>query len=145
MRISQVMTRDVVALAPTDTLQEAAQRMREADTGFIPIQENGRIIGTVTDRDICVRAVAQDRSPASTDLRSVLSKSSVCCYDDQDEEDAMEIMANNKVRRLPVLDRQDRLVGVVSLGDLANRLGVGPEMADAMEEISQPTDGSRTV
>lgn len=82
MRISEIMTRDVVAIPPSATLQVAARRMRDADIGFIPVQEDGKIIGTVTDRGICVRAVAEDRS--ASDLRSVLSESSVCCYDDQD-------------------------------------------------------------
>lgn len=145
MRISEIMTRDVVALPPSATLQEAARHMREADTGFIPVQEDGKIIGTVTDRDICVRAVAEDRSASSTVLRSVLSESSVCCFDDQDEKDAARTMAEHKVRRLAVLDRQDNLVGVVSIGDLANKAGAEREVAEAMGEIAEPTERPRHV
>lgn len=145
MRISEIMTRDIVALSPSATLQEAARRMREADTGFIPVQEDGKIIGTVTDRDICVRAVAEDRSASSTNLGEVLSKTTVCCYDDEDEDEVARTMAEHKVRRLPVLDRQNNLVGAVSIGDLASRAHAEQEVGEAMEEITKSSERSRSV
>ena len=145
MRISDVMTKDVAVLPPSARLQDAARRMREADTGFIPIEENGKIIGTVTDRDICVRAVAEDRSASSTDVRSVLSEDAVCCYEVQDDERVARLMAEHKVRRLPVLDRNEKLVGVVSIGDLANRAHADMEVGKAMESVAEPTDDPRKV
>lgn len=145
MHISEVMTKNVVVLPPSATLQEAARRMREADTGFIPVEENGRLIGTVTDRDICVRGVADDRPASSTEIRSVLSETVVCCYDDEDHEAAANAMAEHKVRRLPVIDRQEKIVGVVSLGDLAVRAHAEKEVGEAMEKVAEPGDGAREV
>jgi len=112
------MSRNVKLASPDDTLQEAAMMMAELDAGALPVGENDRLVGMITDRDIAIRAVGEGRSP-DTSIRDVMSKEVLYCYEDEDLDDVAGKMADVKVRRLPVLDRDKRLVGIVSLGDLA--------------------------
>lgn len=141
MRIGEIMISTLATLPPSATLHQAARKMREADIGFIPVVEDGRVVGTVTDRDICVRAVAEDQAPASGEVRSVMSAHCVCCSEDQDSEAAARLMAENRVRRLPVLDRAENLVGVLSLGDLAHRAQAEGDVGQAMGSIAEPSGG----
>jgi CBS domain-containing protein len=112
------MTHDVQIASPNQTIREAAQMMCHIDAGVLPVGENDRLVGMITDRDICVRAVAEGRTP-DTPVREVMSKEVLYCFDDQDVDEVAKNMADTKVRRLPVVNRQKRLIGIISLGDLA--------------------------
>ena len=120
MRISEVMTRDVESTTPETTLQKTAARMRDLDVGSLPVvDEVGRVIGVITDRDIAIRAVAAGADPTATKVEQAMTAEVVFCFQDQDVEDAAELMKTKQIRRLIILDKNDRLAGVVALGDLA--------------------------
>jgi CBS domain-containing protein len=118
MKVSKCMTRDVELVSPTQTIRDAAQMMAELDAGALPVQQDDRLVGMITDRDIAVRAVAQGKSP-ETRVRDVMSPEVLYCFDDQEIEDVSRNMGEVKVRRLPVVNRDKRLVGIISIGDLA--------------------------
>lgn len=136
MNIKKVMTRDVKLASPEDTLQQAARVMEENDFGLLPVGENDRLVGMLSDRDITVRAVAQGLSPEHCTVREVMSSDVKYVYEDESIEDAARNMSDLQVRRLPVLTRNKRLVGIVSLGDLA-RMQPNPA-GKALNSISQP-------
>jgi CBS domain-containing protein len=139
MNISQIMTTDVELTAPSAPILEAARRMRDEDVGALPVGEDDRLVGMVTDRDIAVRGVAEGKAPDDCVVRDVMSGGVYYCFDDEEVERAAEVMAEHKVRRLPIVNRDKRLVGVVSLADLA-RAGVGEE---ALRSVSEPTAAPR--
>jgi CBS domain-containing protein len=118
MKISKCMTRDVKLVSPTQTIRDAARMMAELDAGVLPVQQDDRLVGMITDRDIAVRAVAEGKSP-DTLVRDVMSNEVLYCFDDQEIEDVARNMGEVKVRRLPVVNRDKRLVGIISIGDLA--------------------------
>ena len=141
MKISEIMTRDPELIEPTATIREAAQRMKNEDIGALPIGENDRLIGMVTDRDIAIRGVAEGRDPSSTTVRDVMSEKIYYCFEDDDVEDAASCMADNQVRRLPILNRDKRLTGIVSLADIAQ---TGEECEKtALEGVSEPSSEAR--
>lgn len=137
MKIHEIMTKDVKVIAPDIPLTEAARLMRDIDSGFLPIGENDRLIGTITDRDITVRAVAEGKNPQSTKVREAMSADLTYVFDDQDTNDAAKVMSDRQIRRLPVLNRAKRLVGVVALADLAVKGDAG-KAGHAVREVSQP-------
>ena len=118
-RVADVMSRDVRVTSPEATVQQAARLMREEDTGVLPVGEGDRLVGMVTDRDVALRLVAEARDPARTKVREVMTPEVHYVFEDDGLQQAAEAMAEQQVRRLPVLSREKRLVGVVSLGDLA--------------------------
>ena len=118
MKVSQIMTRDVRLLSPDQTIREAASLMADVDVGSLPVQENDRLVGMITDRDIVIRAVAQGKS-ADTKVSEVMSKEMLYCFDTDEIDDVARNMGKAQVRRLPVVNGDKRLVGIVSLGDLA--------------------------
>ena len=118
MRVAEGMTRDVRLIEPNQTIRDAARLMAEMDAGIMPVREGDRLVGMITDRDIAVRAVAQGRGP-DTPVREVMTDEVKYCYEDDDTNDVARNMADIQVRRLPVLTREKRLVGIISLGDLA--------------------------
>ncbi len=121
MRVSEAMTRDVRVATPGQSIRDVAKMMAEIDAGALPVGENDRLIGMITDRDIAIRAVAQGKGP-DTPVRDVMSTEQVLyCFDDEDLDHVAKNMGDEQVRRLPVVNREKRLVGIVSLGDLANR------------------------
>jgi CBS domain-containing protein len=121
MRVSEAMTRDVRVATPGQSIRDVAKMMAEIDAGALPVGENDRLIGMITDRDIAIRAVAQGKGP-DTPVRDVMSTEQVLyCFDDEDLDHVAKNMSEEQVRRLPVVNREKRLVGIVSLGDLANR------------------------
>jgi CBS domain-containing protein len=138
MKIRDIMTSDVEIISPDTPLRDAAQRMRDTDTGFLPVGENDQLVGTLTDRDITIRAVAEGQDPNSAKVRDAMSENLVYCFDDQDSSEAAELMAEKQLRRLPILSRDKRLVGVVSLGDLATRTGDDDVVGQTVEDISEP-------
>ena len=137
MYVREVMTADVVVASPEDTLQRAAEMMVDIDAGVLPVGENDRLVGMLTDRDITVRAVAAGKEPGECKVREVMSPDIKYLYDDESVEDAARNMATLQVRRLPVLNRDKRLVGIVSLGDLA--LKKKSNAADALKGVSRRT------
>lgn len=118
MKVSECMTRDVAIAQPGQTIAEAARMMAECDAGALPVAENERLVGMVTDRDIAMRAVAQNLGP-ETLVRDVMSNEVLYCFEDEDLDHVAENMAQQQIRRLPVMNRSKRLVGIISLGDLA--------------------------
>ena len=121
MRVSDAMTRDVRVATPGQSIRDVAKIMAEIDAGVMPVGENDRLIGMITDRDIAIRAVAQGKGP-DTPVRDVMSTEKVLyCYDDEELDHVAKNMGDVQVRRLPVVNREKRLVGIVSLADLANR------------------------
>ena len=147
MRVAEVMTRDVRLIEPTQTIRDAAQLMAELDAGIMPVREGDRLVGMITDRDIAVRAVAQGRGP-DTPVREVMTDEVKYCFEDDDTAAVERNMADIQVRRLPVLNRDKRLVGILSLGDLAMS-DKASKVGAAVAGISQPggqhsqTGGSR--
>lgn len=135
MKVSECMTPAVEIASPEDSIQHVARALREIDAGAMPVGENDRLVGMITDRDIAVRAIADGKGP-DTRVREVMSKSVRYCFEDEDIEDVSEQMADHKIRRLPVLNRDKRLVGIISLGDVS--LSDGISSGEALADISQP-------
>ena len=136
MKIAECMTQDVRVVRPTQTLQEAAQTMAGIDAGVLPVADGDRLVGMITDRDITIRAVAQGRGPDAL-VKDVMTTEVLYTYDEEDVQDVLRNMANIKVRRLPVVNRDKRLVGIVSLSDMCLS-GPRPPTADALGEIAKP-------
>jgi len=136
MKIRDCMSADVHLVAPGDKIQKAAATMAEIDAGAIPVSEDDRLVGIITDRDIAVRAVAAGRGPDSK-VGDVMSRDVKYCYDDETIEHVLVNMGEIQVRRLPVLNRDKRLVGIVSLGDLA-MTGAGAKTGHALGDNSRP-------
>ena len=147
MRVAEVMTRDVRLIEPTQTIRDAVELMAEMDAGILPVRDGDRLAGMITDRDIAVRAVAQGRGP-DTPVREVMTDEVKYCFEDEDTAAVERNMADIQVRRLPVLNRDKRLVGILSLGDLAMS-DKASKVGAAVAGISQPggqhsqTGGSR--
>ena len=120
MRVSEAMTRDVRVANPGQSIRDAARMMAEIDAGAMPVGENDRLVGMITDRDIAIRAVAQGKGP-DTPVREVMSSEVKYCFEDEDLEHVAKNMGDIQVRRLPVVNRDKRLVGIVALGDIARK------------------------
>jgi CBS domain-containing protein len=139
MKVSEVMTRDVRVASPDQSISEAARMMAELDAGALPVGEHDRLVGMITDRDIAIRAVAHGKSP-ETRIRDVMTDDVKYCFDDQDVDDVADNMADIQVRRLPVLDRDKRLVGIIAIADIAS--GEEPMVVgEAVCGISEPSGG----
>ena len=136
MKVSEVMTTDVQTVTPDQSAREAASFMLRAEAGSIPVTEGDKVIGMITDRDIAVRGVAEGRGP-DTPVRELMTDHIICARQDDDVDDVARRMSEEQIRRLPVLDDDDRLCGIVSLGDLA-RESRGDEAHEALEGVSQP-------
>ena len=136
MKVSEVMTRDVQTIRPDQTAREAASFMLSADAGSIPVAEGNRLLGMITDRDIAVRGVAKGNGP-ETPVRELMTNDIICARESDDVEDVATRMSQAQVRRLPVLDDQERLCGIVSLGDLSRETD-DESAAQALEGVSQP-------
>ena len=137
MKISECMTRDVQLANPDMSLREAARMMGRCDAGVLPVGENDRLVGMITDRDIAIRAVAEGKGP-DTKVRDVMSQEQVMyCYDDEELSHVAQNMAENQVRRLPVVNRDKRLVGIVSLGDVATSASQSTA-GEAVKGVSKP-------
>jgi CBS domain-containing protein len=136
MRVSEAMTRTVCMASPDQTLEEIARLMCDADIGCLPVRDNDRLVGMITDRDIAVRAVGSGMGP-KTPVRDVMTSEVKYCFEDEDLDDVAQNMGEQQLRRLPVLDRQKRLVGVLALGDMALVDGNG-SAGEALSQISRP-------
>ena len=143
-QIADVMTRGVHTLAPHDTVLRAAQAMAEMDVGAIPVCDGDRLVGMVTDRDIVLRAVALNQAGDSTRLEAVMSGEPCWCFEDQTVDEVIDVMREAQLRRMPVVDRDEVLVGIVSLGDLAVKGDEG-KAGEALEQISEPAAPARML
>lgn len=136
MKVCDKMTRNPRIASPDDSIREVARTMAEVDTGALPVGQDDRLVGMVTDRDIAVRAVAQGKSP-DTPVREVMTPDVKYCFEDEDVDQVARNMGDVQVHRLPVVNRDKRLVGILSLGDIA--MGEGPRPAgEALAGISRP-------
>jgi len=142
-RVADIMTRGVRAMRASDSVVQAAQAMDELNVGAVPACDGQRAAGMVTDRDITIRAVAQGKADAGVTLTNVMSSEVSWCYEDQDIEEVMQDMSRRQIRRLPVVDRDKHLVGMLSLGDIAAKAG-GEQAAEPLAGISQPAEPDRS-
>lgn len=138
MLVKECMTKSVDLTSPDATLTAAANKMREGDFGALPVGENDRLVGMITDRDIVIRAVATGKDPNVTRVGDVMSAKILYCFEDESLEEASKSMAENQVKRMAVLNRQKRLVGIISLGDVA--LVDNQEASIALKGISNHSD-----
>lgn len=138
MTINEIMTPNPQCVRPDAALTDVAKTMKELDVGMLPVCDNDRLVGTITDRDIITRAVANDRNPMTSFVRETMTPNMIYCYDDEDVVDAAILMESRQVRRLPVVNREKRLVGIVSLGDLATRTHRERLVGEVLESISEP-------
>lgn len=139
MKVHDVMTPEVIMVGPNASLTEAAQLMKEEDIGPLPVCENDRVFGMLTDRDIAVRAVAEGRDPQSTRVRDVMTPDLVCCFESDDVEEAARLMQETQLRRLLVIDDDRRLVGIVSLADIVQQTGDDELGGETLERVTDPT------
>jgi len=141
-QVFEAMTRGVRTIGPSDTLVQAAKAMTDLDVGVLPVCDGERLLGMVTDRDIVIRGVAQGCANDQACVSDVMTQDVLWCYEDQDVEAILEKMRGEQVRRVPVVDHDKRLVGMLSLGDLAVK-AQDADMNDALEGISEPAEPVR--
>ena len=137
MKIHEIMTRNVECITPTLPIGKAAQKMLDLNVGFLPICEHDKLIGAVTDRDITIRSVAQGRDPRLTPISEIMTQDIFYCYDDEDVERVAQQMQEREVRRMVILNREKRLVGVASLGDIAKTSGEKQLAGETLGEIAE--------
>ena len=137
MQIQDVMTADVSFVRPDTPILEIARKMREDDIGSTPVVENDRLVGMVTDRDIVVRAIADGGDLSAMTARDAMSPGVLYCFADETVEAVLENMGDQQIRRLPVVNREKRLVGIVSIGDIAVKEGRDSRVGDALQHISE--------
>jgi CBS domain-containing protein len=139
MQIKDIMTANPECIRPDATIQEAACRMRDLDVGSLPVcGENDRLVGMITDRDISVRAVAEGKDPKTTPVREAMTRDVIYCFEDQNVQEAARMMQERRIRRLVVLNRDKRLAGIVSLGDLAVETGDRQTAGEVLQDVSEP-------
>ena len=141
-QVADVMTRDVRVVSPQDSIQRAAQYMDELNVGVVPVCDGAKLLGMVTDRDITVRGVAAGKL-ADTPVTEVMSEHVRWCYEDQDIDEVMDEMRDAQIRRLPVVNHDKKLVGIVSLGDLADRGSDDKRVGETLKDISTPSEPDR--
>lgn len=138
MKVNEIITHDPEVIRPETALIEAAQKMKSLDIGMLPVCDGDRLVGVITDRDIAVRGVAQGYDPKTARVQEVMTPEVIYCFDDEDVKEAAKKMEEKQVRRLPVLNREKRLVGIVSLGDLAVRTAKEKLAGEVLERVSKP-------
>jgi CBS domain-containing protein len=138
MKISEIMTPSTAVVSPDETLREACEKMSIEDVGFLPVCDGEKIQGVLTDRDVAIRGVAKNYNPNDCKVRDVMSPDVVFIFDDQDSDEAATIMEEQQIRRLIVLDRSKKLVGVLSIGDLSTRSNDTHRVGKTLEGISMP-------
>lgn len=137
MLVRQCMIKDVQWINHNSSLKEAAQKMRDGDFGSLPVGEGDRLIGMITDRDIVIRAIAEGKDPSTVKVSECMTKQLLYCYDDQTLEEVTKNLGDNQIRRIPVMNRQKRLVGILSLADLALSDADPEQVEAALCRISQ--------
>jgi CBS domain-containing protein len=139
-KCGDIMTRDVACCVPQDSVEHAARMMRSEDVGPIPVVESNqsrRLVGIVTDRDLAIKVIAEGRDPKSTPVGDIMSTDPVTCMADDSAKEAINAMSNHQVRRIPIVDDDKRIVGIISQADVATRIGDAERTGDVVEEISQ--------
>ncbi len=138
MLIRDIMHKKEVQLVePKTPIQEVAQLMKDGEFGIVPVQEDDKMVGMITDRDIVLRCVAEGKNPEKCMAKDVMTDEVLYCYDDQDVEELAQSLSDNKVRRMPVVNRDKRLVGIISLSDLARQSGVSHLVGRTLSHVSQ--------
>ena len=138
MKVSEIMTQDVEIIQPDDTLRLAAQKMRDRDIGFLPVCDGESLMGVLSDRDIAIRALADGMDINVMLGRDLMTTPALYCFDDQDVTEAAKVMGDNQIRRLVILGREnERVVGVISLGDLVRR-GITDLSGQVLQKVSEP-------
>ena len=137
-KIREVMTREVTTVSPDARLSEVARIMRDEDIGSVPVAQGNELLGMITDRDIVIRAVADGDGLDQRTAADVMTSGVQCCREDQNVGDVLKDMGDQQIRRLPVVDDEKRLVGIVSIGDLS-REAKPKQVGKSLEDISQPT------
>ena len=140
--IADIMTRDVQTISTQETIQRAAQLMDELNVGAIPVLDGDKLVGMITDRDITVRSVAAGQDPRSTKVTDVMSTDVRTCTADQSIDDVLATMGDVQIRRIPVLDAQSKVIGIVSLGDVAT--SDAADVDQTLDEISSPSEPDRS-
>jgi CBS domain-containing protein len=143
MQLKDVMTPHVEVVQPNTTLQQAAAKMCQLEVGPLPVCDGERLVGLLTDRDITVRAVAEGRDPTKTQVSDVMTPEVIYCFEDQAVTAAAQLMKERQIRRVPVLNREKRLVGIVYLGDLAVEAGDTQRAGEVLKEVSEPAQPKR--
>jgi CBS domain-containing protein len=143
MELRDIMTRNVEVISASATLREAAVKMKDLDVGLMPVCDGDRLKGMLTDRDITVRATARGYDPNKTKVSEVMSTDIAYCLEDQEVEEAVSLMEARQIRRLPVLNQEKQLIGIVSLGDIAVHVGDRDLTGETLEEISEPAEPKR--
>ena len=143
MELRDIMTRDVEVVNGDASLTDAAIKMKDLDVGLIPVCNGDRLQGMVSDRDITIRATAAGRDPTKTKVEEIMSTDIAYCMEDQEIEEAANLMEARQIRRLPILNREHRLVGIVSLGDIAVHVGDQDLAGETLVEISTPSEPKR--
>jgi len=144
MQISQIMNRSVRVISPDTNVRQAAQEMKSLDIGALPVCDGEKLLGMITDRDIAIRSVADDKDPRSTKVSDIMSPEVIWCFDDASTEEVAAKMADRQVRRIPIVNRQKKLVGVVALADLASSQQDPDIKADTIEGVSQGSGRARS-
>ena len=137
MKVREIMTGSVECIPPDTTISKAAEKMRDMDIGFLPICENDRLVGAVTDRDITIRSVAQGRDPRLAPVKDIMSLQAVYCYEDDEVQNVARKMQDREVRRMLILDHQKKLVGIVSIGDIARASGDQKLVGETLGHIAE--------
>jgi CBS domain-containing protein len=143
MKISELMTSNVEVIHPDARLVEAAQKMKSLDVGSLPVCDGDRLKGMLIDRDITIRAVAEGQDPNEITVQDVMTPEVIYCYEDQEVKDAAQLMAQKQIRRLPVLNRHKRLVGILALGDVSVDYPDDETTGKTLEKISEPSRPER--
>ena len=143
MQVREIMTRDVEIVDSNAVLKEAAGKMKNLDVGLMPVCDGEKLTGILTDRDITIRATAEGRNPSRTKVSQIMSTDVAYCFEDQEVEEAVSLMEAKQIRRLPILSRDKRLVGVVSLGDIAVHTGDRNLAGETLHEVSEPATPNR--
>ena len=136
-KIKELMSTDVQVIGPDETIGDAAQKMQNGDFGMLPVKENDRMIGSISDRDIAIRAVATGKA-SSTKVREVMTEGIICAFEDDSVAEAAKLMSEHQIRRLPIVNADKRLVGIVALGNFAVENADVKVAGEALAEISQP-------
>lgn len=143
LRVRDVMTPDPAFVSPDETIQRAAQLMDELNVGALPVCEGRRLTGIITDRDITVRCTAAGKAPDQAKVSDAMSAGTQWAKQDDDIDTAREMMAERQIRRLPVVDDNEQLIGIVSLGDLATKAGDAEEAGETLLDVSDPAEPDR--
>jgi len=139
MKIRDILTKNPEVIHPDTPICEAARKMRQCHIGMLPVCDGERLIGSLTDRDLAIRAVAEGADPLQTKVRQVMTSKVYYCHEDDDLDEAARVMENHQIRRLPIINREKQLVGIISVGDLAVRTHDERLVEEVMERVCEPT------